>query len=331
MKFLTGLTRFFKFKRGASKTEPVSDALSNEERNDSEQQESAEIDTLETPPALDVENDSAQPLSQEPAKSLDAAETPPASGNAAQKRAGKAPKFRHTKTLLVAVAVVVLVLSTLAGLKFLFSGNINEPKDEPEAQITLTDVDKSLFQAVRDDDLKEVLRCLFEGGRVDAVNEFGVTPFKAAIALNRIDMVREFIEAERGGSADEWNSLLVYAVVQDRPQIVKELMKLPLDVNSLDRNGYTPLLYAIDRDHVKVTKELLKAGANANVLSKEGVSPLISAVTRGKQDMVAELLKAGADRSVLSPSGETAIGIAQKRNRDFIIGLLMEKIEAAAY
>ena len=232
-----------------------------------------------------------------------------------------AEKPGHLKIILAGVAVLFLAI---LGFAFFFYERTIEPRSGLEAQAEpLTSADRALFQAVRAGNAEEARRSLREGGNAHAVGESGTTPFRSAIALNHVDVVRELISARRDNDTDRLNSLLVFAIVQNRPQIVRELAKLSPDVNSFDRNGYTPLLYAIDRGHVNVARELLNAGADANALGKAGVSPLIAAVARGRTDMVAELLEAGADWRVPSPSGETAVSIAERRNRDAVVGLLM--------
>ena len=285
--FLAGLPRMFKFKRGNSKVKSISEA-------ESDLEQPVEASTQITPTIPD---------------------SPP-------KRGKVSVNPKNHKMIFVSVTVVTMILAIcgFAVWRVFFFNKVERPKNYSEPVI-LTEADMGLFQAVRNGNIEEVSRYLRDGGRPDAVNELGSTPFRAAIALDRADAVREFIKADRSGAAD--NSYLVYAIVQNKPQIAKELAKLSSSVNAPDRNGYTPLLYAINRNHTAVARELLTAGADANAQGSNGLSPLIAAVTSGRQDMVEELLKAGADFTVLSPSGETAMDIAQRRHQDAIVALLM--------
>ena len=241
-----------------------------------------------------------------------------------------AAKFKYLKIIFVTSTIMTLIIAGLVTWRFFFYEESYEPRNDPEAVFTLTDVDIALLQAVRNGAADEVLLCLSEGGNVHAVGDYGATPFKIAIALDRVDVVREFVRAERDGAVDKWTSLLVYAIIQNRPQIVRELVPLSPNVNSFDKNGYTPLLYAIDRHYLKVAKELLNAGADVNAPGRDGVSPIIAAVRQGKPDIVAELMKAGADWRVPSPSGETAISIARQRKRLEVIAALLAEAEAPA-
>ena len=331
MKFLTGfIQRLRLFKHGGSKPAPPP----LPEAEDGLEQP---ISPLEEPPPLDE-----TPEAPEADAAAEAAPAP--EGPAPEERvkrdylkpvrrfltwlgeARKADKRKLIKTAAAVTAVVLLAVCGIAVWKIFFSGGVYGFSDE----YALSRVDVALFQAVRDGNTEEVLRCLSEGGNPDAVDKLRRTPFRTAIALNRVDAVREFIKAAHGDlsnnpdGAGKWDSLLVYAIVQNRPQIVKELAKLSPDVNALDKNGHTPLLYAINRNHVESAMELMAAGADVNARSRDGVSPLIAAVTSGKHDMVRELLKRGADFTVPSPSGETALSIARRRRQDVIVALLTE-------
>ena len=239
---------------------------------------------------------------------------------------GDPGKLKYLKMFLVVAAVAVLAVSCFAAWEVFFN-QIYEIEHDWEP-IILTDADRDLLQAVRDDNTEEVRRNLLAGGRADAINELGVTPLRAAIALNRPDAALELIRA--GGGSTTGNSCLVYAIVHNRPQFVRELAKLSPNVNAIDRNGYTPLLYAISRNHVEVARELLNAGADVNAQGRNGVSPLIAAVRQGRADMVTELLKAGADFTVPSPSGETAMSIAQGNRRREAIAAILAEAETGA-
>jgi hypothetical protein len=204
------------------------------------------------------------------------------------------------------------------------------PQTQPKAGelAPLSPVEKELFQAVRDDDVDAIRRCLDLGANANAVDMSGVTPIKAAIALNRTKAVRALLD---GGYDDSDGSSLIYAIVQNRPEILQELLKSAIKggtarkiVNQVDKNGCTPLMYAIDRNHVAIAQALLNAGANVNGFDKEGHTPLMMAVTVGKADMVAALLTAGAQVDAVSRGGETAVSIARRRNKQVVVSLLVE-------
>jgi ankyrin repeat protein len=196
-------------------------------------------------------------------------------------------------------------------------------EEKESGRLSLSNEDRALFQAVRENDADEVSRLLLAGARVDAVDDLGSTPIKAAISLNRADAARRILEIE-GGSLPSDNSLLVYAIVQNRAEIVRELLKrvAPGSLDRLDKNGLTPLMYAVTRNHATVTRDLLEAGANVDEPDKYGRTPLMTAANSGKPDMIAILLQAGADVSLPSPEGDTALDIARRKNRNVAISIL---------
>jgi ankyrin repeat protein len=225
---------------------------------------------------------------------------------------------------LLAAATTLGVLSILLGVAlWMFLSPTPKVSDRWLGAELLSELDTGLLQAVRDNDVAAVFLLLDAGANVNARDPTGVTPIKAAIALNRLNIVRQFLAA-RGGTPpfQDDNSLLVYAIVQNRTEIAQELLKLKGPIDLADKNGCTPLMYAIDRNRAAIARSLLKAGADVNRLNRYGQTPLIQAVNVGKPDMIALLLEAGADPNIASPEGETAMSIAQRRNRDVVVSIL---------
>ncbi|MDR2175017.1 MAG: ankyrin repeat domain-containing protein [Synergistaceae bacterium] len=232
------------------------------------------------------------------------------------------PRQKKRAAAIIAAGVTVFLLGAV-GWVFLFPHQ-KIPAHANLAPLPFPEIDGKLLQAVRDDDAGEVARLLNMGADFSAKDSFGVSAMKGAIALNRLDIVRQFLEAKGGSSLiRKDNSLLVYAVVQNRAEIVREFLKLGLDIDKVDKNGYTPLMYAIDRNLAEIARALLKAGAGANRIDRYGQTPLIQAVTVGSPDMISLLLESGADPRIVSPGGETAMSIAQRKNRNVVISLLI--------
>jgi ankyrin repeat protein len=243
---------------------------------------------------------------------------------------GRWKKFKVAGSVGVAMGVVTvgLVLWGFSSSKPAVS--VQAQSAEARKPLPLSAVEKELFQAIRNDDADAVRRCLSLGANVNATDALGITPIKTAIALNRTDAVRAFLDAGYDDS-QEGSPALVYAVVQNRLEIVRELLKSMVKkgtagkvVNKIDKNGYTPLMYAIDRSHVAVAQQLLSAGADVNAPDKEGHTPLMMAVAVSKADMVEMLLKAGADTNAVSSGRETAMSIARRRNKQVVVSLLLE-------
>ena len=103
---------------------------------------------------------------------------------------------------------------------------------------------------------------------------------------------------------------------EQRMDLAKLLVSKGADVNSADKNGYTPLYFASNWGHVDIVKYLISKGANADAASKDGTSPMMGAVsghsfmefTRVQEDTVLQvldaLIRAGADVNARVVSGK---------------------------
>jgi ankyrin repeat protein len=76
-------------------------------------------------------------------------------------------------------------------------------------------------------------------------------------------------------------------------QQVTQLLASGIDVNSLNREGATPLHWAAFKGHLKVAKLLVSKGAKINPLTKKGSTPLRLATTHKKHKLIAYLKSKG--------------------------------------
>jgi ankyrin repeat protein len=243
--------------------------------------------------------------------------------NTAGSAEASSPKRKKKRTAAIIAAGVAVIVLSVAGGVFLLSHSGAPVRDDlgPPA---FSETDRKLLQAVRDNNIGEVPGLLAAGASFSAADSFGVSAMKAAIALNRRDIVRQFLEADGGSPLiREDNSFLTYAIIQNRAEIAHEFLNQGIDVNKVDKNGCTPLRYAVDRNLTTVARKLLKAGADINRRDRYGQTPLMLAVTVGWPDMISLLLESGADTGIVSPDGETAMSIAQRKNRNVVISLLL--------
>ena len=95
------------------------------------------------------------------------------------------------------------------------------------------------------------------------------------------------------------------AVVDEgKISLIKTLAQYGAIIDSLDKEGYTPLHLVIwmikqyqieDQEYIEVIRELLRIGANPNVANNQGDTPLHTAALCGSVTIVTELLRNGAD------------------------------------
>jgi len=72
--------------------------------------------------------------------------------------------------------------------------------------------------------------------------------------------------------------------------LVRETLKLFANVNTSDKDGWTPLYIASEKGHIEVVSELLNHGANVNTAAKVGWTTLYIAGQNGHIEVVRELL-----------------------------------------
>jgi ankyrin repeat protein len=89
----------------------------------------------------------------------------------------------------------------------------------------------------------------------------------------------------------------------------KGLIEQGADVNSRDKNGWTPLMYAASyaKPATEILQLLLAKGADVNAGNKEGQTALMIAAARHEGDAVKALLAKGADANVKDSDGSTAL------------------------
>ena len=81
----------------------------------------------------------------------------------------------------------------------------------------------------------------------------------------------------RTEDSDKWNLLHLALVPVSRPpkpEVVRHLIELAVDVNARDRRRWTPLHFAARTKNPALIKLLLEAGADVNATDDEGITPL---------------------------------------------------------
>jgi uncharacterized protein len=87
----------------------------------------------------------------------------------------------------------------------------------------------------------------------------------------------------------------------------------PVQVNSTDCDGDTPLHVVLRRQDTEAALMLVAAGANVTAVGDMSETPLHLAVKQGNVVAVEALLAAGADPEALSEFGETPRSLAAAR------------------
>jgi ankyrin repeat protein len=119
------------------------------------------------------------------------------------------------------------------------------------------------------------------------------------------DLDPRLLEVTLAGGADvaakdRFNGTgLIRAAERGYARIVRLLLRTDIDVDHVNRLGWTALLEAIilgegGRPHVATVRALVGAGADVNLADGDGVTPLTHARERGQREIAAILRAAGA-------------------------------------
>jgi Ankyrin repeats (many copies) len=96
----------------------------------------------------------------------------------------------------------------------------------------------------------------------------------------------------------------------------------PIDVNSEDVDGETPIFAAIYRGNIREVEILIDFGADINKCGGIGLRPLHVAVIGGNVNIVEFLLMSGASYNYASDSGSTALAMATESKNTEIIKII---------
>ena len=112
------------------------------------------------------------------------------------------------------------------------------------------------------------------------------------------------------------------AVLNDQPELVKQLLSRGFDANTLDPKGLHGLYLALREPSPKVAEVLIDwPKTNVNVLNAQNESPLMLAALKGDQPSAEKLIKKGAD---VNKTGWAPLHYAASNGNLPIIALLIE-------
>ena len=120
-------------------------------------------------------------------------------------------------------------------------------------------------------------------------------------------------------SIEKWGwSALNVASFRGHTDVVKFLIREGAEVDQEDVSCYTALCRAAQKGHKDIIKVLLKAGADVNHRNRRGNTPLSLASYWGHEKSVMILLMYGADIEVKNNVGVTALTLASTESEDIV-------------
>ena len=176
---------------------------------------------------------------------------------------------------------------------------------DDDAPVADPELDRQLIAAAYANDVEEAARLIEAGADVNAKDDTVQSAY--LIATSEVGDDPRLLELTLANGADvrsldSYNGTgLIRAADRGYTRIVARLLETDVDIDHVNRLGWTALLEAIilgsgDAQHVEVVRQLVEAGADVNLADGQGVTPLAHAEDAGYEEMVTILRAAGATR-----------------------------------
>ena len=177
--------------------------------------------------------------------------------------------------------------------------------DDPVARKDdgLRPIDRRLLEAAYENDVPTARRLVADGADVNAKDDSQQSAY--LIATSEVGDDPRLLELTLGAGGDVdakdgYNGTgLIRAAERGYPRIVARLLETDIDVDHVNRLGWTALLEAVilgegGRPHVRTVRLLVGAGADPNIPDESGTTALAHARRRGLEAIERILLEAGA-------------------------------------
>lgn len=205
-----------------------------------------------------------------------------------------------------------------------FADVINDPSD-----VRVNRYAKSLFVAVWNQDLEEVLDCLNSNVCYRELEHYSVRLLCEAARRKNVDIVYALLH--RGCSANEklfpdlqYSTMPLHAAVEGGVEMTLTFLHLGAAINAKNMSGETPLYLATRNGNLEVVRVLLENGANADLCGSRSDTPLYVAVAKGYTEIAKLLIGKGADVNKANFDGKTPLYLADELSRTEIAQMLRE-------
>ncbi|MCL4861518.1 MAG: ankyrin repeat domain-containing protein [Caldilineaceae bacterium] len=191
------------------------------------------------------------------------------------------------------------------------------------------EAEMALITAAERGDLDTVQQLLAAGAVVDARDGRGRTALIAAAYGNHVEVAAALIAAGADVNLKDNTQQSAYLIPTADGHL--ELLRLTLangaDVHSTDSYNGAGLIRAADRGHVEIIEELLKTEINVDHVNRLGWTALLEAIILGDggprhTEVVRLLVEAGADVNLADGQGVTPLAHAQQRGFQPIVEIL---------
>lgn len=180
--------------------------------------------------------------------------------------------------------------------------------------------DQELIHVSRAGDLDAVRSLLERGASVDARDPSGATALVAASYGNHVDVARELVAAGADVNVKDQTEQSAYLIatseVGDDPALLELTLEAGADVNAKDSFNGTGLIRSADRGHVEIVRRLLETAIDVDHVNRLGWTALLEAILLGGGDerhteVVRVLVAGGVDVNRADGSGVTPLAHAR--------------------
>jgi ankyrin repeat protein len=153
----------------------------------------------------------------------------------------------------------------------------------------------------------------------------------AAAAANDVAAARELIDDGADVNAKDASQESAYLIatseVGDDPRLLELTLDNGVDVDSKDRFDGTGLIRAAERGHVRIVRRLLETDIEVDHVNRLGWTALLEAIVLGEggrahTETVRALVDAGADVAIADGDGVTPLAHARERGYEAIATVL---------
>jgi ankyrin repeat protein len=185
---------------------------------------------------------------------------------------------------------------------------------------------KEWFNSINSNDIKKIKNLLSKNKHfIDIQGQGNNTGLLLALLSENDELAELLLEAGANYNIKDSEGFtpFIISAIAGRLRIVKKILSLGVEIDSITNVGNNALMYAALKGHNKVVSELLKVGSKYNMQNNSGYTALMAAAEKGHAEVVEILLSVGADCNIVIPTGETALYFAAQNGHLDILEKLL--------
>ncbi|MFO7622075.1 MAG: ankyrin repeat domain-containing protein [Bacteroidales bacterium] len=173
----------------------------------------------------------------------------------------------------------------------------------------------------------EIDRLINLGAEADAQTAEGITALIYAVANNREEVVRMLVShgADPDIITSDRKTALHIASSNNNISIAEILVRAGANIDFADKYGATALHYACIYGYFYMVDMLLYYYADPDIKARDGTTPLMAAILAGNADIADLLIQKGANMEGRDNNGFTPLMIAAQNGDTLLMNLLIKK------